>query len=56
VLVCPRCRSIYDTTVQFCAIDGEKIVEQEQDPLVGQIFADRYRIITESSVVWARAR
>lgn len=41
--VCPRCGSIYAAQTAFCGIDGEKLVEQEQDPLIGKT-VDRYRI------------
>jgi serine/threonine protein kinase len=42
--VCPRCRSIYSVAVERCGIDGELVVEQVQDPLVGTDI-DRYHVI-----------
>lgn len=41
--VCPRCGSIYAAQTAFCGIDGEKLVEQGNDPLIGKT-VDRYRI------------
>jgi serine/threonine protein kinase len=40
---CPKCRSPYSANVEFCGIDGHKLVESEQDPLLGQEL-ERYRI------------
>lgn len=40
---CPRCRSVYAAPVAHCGLDGEKIVEQAKDPLIGEVL-DRYRI------------
>lgn len=42
--VCPVCRLIYGTVVDHCAIDGQRLVTQEADPLVGTRI-DRYEII-----------
>lgn len=41
--VCPRCAAVYITNVQWCGIDGETLVEQDQDPLVGTAI-ERYQI------------
>lgn len=41
--VCPRCGSIYAAQAAFCGIDGEKLTEQDADPLIGKT-VDRYRI------------
>ena len=35
VRVCPKCKSIYAEDIRFCGIDGEKLVEQSDDPLIG---------------------
>lgn len=48
VRVCPRCKSIYAIQMDFCGIDGSRIVEQDEDPLVGRTL-DRYRIIERLS-------
>ncbi len=42
--VCPRCRSIYSGKSQFCGIDGVRLVEQREDPLLGQSVG-RYTIV-----------
>ena len=33
---CPKCFSAYAGRTQFCDIDGERLVESEQDPLLGR--------------------
>jgi serine/threonine-protein kinase len=45
--VCPQCRAEYEATLDLCPDDGASLVEAAAavDPLVGQILADRYRII-----------
>ncbi|MCC7386003.1 MAG: protein kinase [Deltaproteobacteria bacterium] len=40
---CPHCGSTYVTEVEFCGIDGARLVEAQADPLIGQVI-DRYRI------------
>jgi hypothetical protein len=44
VRVCPRCRSIYSKRTQFCGIDGERLAEQLDDPLIGHQ-VDRYHVV-----------
>lgn len=44
VRVCPRCRSVFYTGVKSCRIDGEPLVEQSVDPLLGGAI-DRYQIL-----------
>lgn len=41
---CPQCRSIYTVCVDYCGIDGTRLVECEEDPLVDAT-VDRYRIL-----------
>ncbi len=41
---CPRCRSTYAEETDFCGIDGERLVEMEQDPLIGTRI-DRYEFV-----------
>ena len=40
---CPRCSSIYSEDVEFCGLDGERLVEQTSDLLIGQV-VDRYHV------------
>jgi serine/threonine-protein kinase len=45
---CPACSARYDSASAFCALDGTRLVPVEdlgEDPLVGQVLADRYRIV-----------
>lgn len=42
--VCPRCRSIYATKVQWCGLDNAQLVDQPNDPLIGTEL-ERYRIV-----------
>ena len=44
VRVCPRCLSSYSTEIEFCGIDGERLVDQATDPLIGKKL-DRYTIV-----------
>lgn len=41
---CPRCKTPYTTSIEFCGIDGEKLVEHDTDPLIGATI-DRYRVV-----------
>src|ERR1044071_785436 len=43
--VCPRCCSMYSGDGKFCALDGEKLLVQEEDPLVGKS-VDQYLILS----------
>jgi serine/threonine-protein kinase len=45
--VCPQCRAEYEATLDLCPDDGASLVEAAPavDPLVGQILADRYKVI-----------
>jgi serine/threonine-protein kinase len=47
--VCPRCRSIYATKVQWCGIDNTPLVEQPNDPLIGSEL-ERYLILERLGV------
>jgi len=44
--VCPKCAATYEARVVFCPEDGTPLQSQDGDPLVGQVIADRYRIIS----------
>ncbi len=44
--VCPRCRSSYAGKYQFCGIDGARLVEQSEDPLIGEAIG-RYRVVAK---------
>jgi serine/threonine protein kinase len=41
---CPRCRSAYVSEIEFCGIDGARIVDTDVDPLLGEL-VDRYRVL-----------
>src|SRR5262245_4369522 len=41
--ICPKCRSIYRMPQAKCGIDGTRLVEQPNDPLIGTM-VDRYEI------------
>ncbi len=43
-LVCPQCGAIYRTDFEACALDGHALEPLTDDPLVGKVIADRYRI------------
>ena len=45
MLVCPKCRSIYSTENEFCGIDGHRLYESDEDPLIG-LEIDRYKIVS----------
>lgn len=36
LLVCPKCGSVYHREVEFCGIDGERLIETPDDPLIGR--------------------
>jgi serine/threonine protein kinase len=42
--ICPRCRSTYAEETDFCGIDGERLLEQDHDPLIGERI-DRYEFV-----------
>lgn len=44
VRVCPRCRSTYASASEFCGIDGDRLVEQAVDALIGERI-DRYEFV-----------
>ena len=44
VRVCPRCHSVFTVQTEFCGIDGEALVEREDDPLIGTSLGC-YRIV-----------
>ena len=39
VLVCPQCRSIYNVAFRKCGLDGSKLIETIDDPLIGSSIA-----------------
>src|SRR2546423_14336929 len=41
---CPRCKTPYHSDVEFCGIDGEKLVDMDVDPMIGTTI-DRYRVV-----------
>ena len=43
--VCPKCAATYEATVVFCPEDGSPLQSSDGDPLIGQVVADRYRMI-----------
>src|SRR2546423_1485586 len=43
MLTCPRCGSNYTKDVEFCGLDGERLVSSGDDPLIGRTI-DRYQI------------
>src|SRR5688572_5252446 len=44
MLVCPKCGSTYTRSLEFCGLDGDRLIESEIDPLVGRTI-DRYEIV-----------
>ena len=44
MLVCPQCGSVYTRELDFCGLDGERLVESDEDPLIGRAI-DRYRVV-----------
>ncbi|HEV8324859.1 MAG TPA: serine/threonine-protein kinase, partial [Myxococcota bacterium] len=43
-LYCPRCLRAFRTRIQFCPADGEALTYRADDPLLGTIIGERYRI------------
>jgi serine/threonine protein kinase len=41
---CPHCFSEYVSNVEFCGLDGQRLIETESDPLIGRTI-DRYQIV-----------
>jgi serine/threonine-protein kinase len=41
---CPKCCTAYTSDVDHCALDGERLIEDLEDPMIGQII-DRYEIV-----------
>jgi serine/threonine-protein kinase len=44
MLVCPKCGSTYTRSIEFCGLDGERLIESSSDPLIGRAI-DRYQIV-----------
>ena len=44
MLVCPQCASVYTRELDYCGLDGERLVESHEDPLIGRTI-DRYRVV-----------
>src|SRR5690242_5300429 len=40
---CPRCRAVYASDLELCALDGDRLVLVDSDPLVGRTLA-KYRL------------
>src|SRR5262249_2612646 len=45
MVVCPACNARYEEGVTFCPRDGTHVVNDNSDSEVGNILADRYRIL-----------
>jgi serine/threonine-protein kinase len=43
MLTCPRCGSNYTRDLEYCGIDGQRLVRTDEDPLIGRTI-DRYLI------------
>jgi serine/threonine-protein kinase len=43
-LSCPKCGLSYPKQAEHCGLDGERLVEDSRDPLIGRTI-DRYRIV-----------
>jgi serine/threonine-protein kinase len=43
---CPRCRSIFNSEIEFCGMDGDRLVETDIDPLIGHTI-DRFKVIEQ---------
>ena len=45
--VCPQCRTEYGADQEICPRDGARLqaLAPAADPLIGQLLADRYRVI-----------
>lgn len=43
MLSCPRCGVPYASPVEYCGLDGDRLVEVDVDPLIGRT-VDRYKI------------
>src|SRR5687767_6792771 len=44
MIICPKCGSTYTRVLEFCGLDGERLIESESDPLIGRTI-DRYQIV-----------
>ncbi|MCK6547970.1 protein kinase [Myxococcota bacterium] len=42
--MCPRCRAVYSAQLERCPGDGERLVDEQRHPLIGQTI-DRYKIV-----------
>ncbi len=42
--VCPKCAAVYREDVAFCGVDGTQLVDQVDDPVVGQTIS-RFRVL-----------
>ena len=42
--VCLRCGLSYGPSTEFCRLDGEKLIKQREDPMIGRTL-DRYKIV-----------
>lgn len=43
MLACPSCGSVYSRTQEFCGLDGSRLVQVSEDPLIGRSI-ERYTI------------
>ena len=46
---CPSCRAPFQTDFAYCPVDGARLVEAAEDPLIGRVLAGRYRVLAAHS-------
>lgn len=43
---CPKCHGTFDDALSSCPVDARDLVDAGADPLIGQLFAEQYEIIS----------
>ncbi|MBP9092042.1 serine/threonine protein kinase [bacterium] len=43
---CPKCDARFETLWSKCPVDGHELELEQADPMIGQVFADQYEIIS----------
>jgi len=43
---CPKCEARFETLWSKCPVDGHELEHELADPMIGQVFADQYEIIS----------
>lgn len=43
---CPKCDARFETLWSKCPVDGHELEHEQADPMIGQVFADQYEIIS----------